>query len=168
MVTITLEGNKIHTVGELPEIGERAPDFLLTKVDLTDVTLKDFNGKEKILNIVPSLDTEVCAMSAKRFNEEASRLENCVILTVSNDLPFAQKRFCESTKIDRIITLSQLRNRDFGKDYGVEIADGPLAGLLARTVLLLDKDNRVVYKQLVKEITNEPDYDAAIKAVSKI
>ncbi len=166
MVTVKLEGNEIHTIGELPGIGTKAPDFLLTKADLSDVTLKDFSGKKKILNIVPSLDTPVCATSAKKFNEEASRIDNCVILTISNDLPFAQKRFCDAEKIDRVLTLSQLRNREFGKNYGVEIVDGPLAGLLARAIVVLDENDTVIYTQLVPEITQEPDYDRAIKAVT--
>ena len=165
MATVKLEGNEIHTIGELPGIGTKAPDFLLTKADLSDVTLKDFSGKKKILNIVPSLDTPVCATSAKKFNEEASRIDNCVILTISNDLPFAQKRFCDAEKIDRVLTLSQLRNREFGKNYGVEIVDGPLAGLLARAIVVLDENDTVIYTQLVPEITQEPDYDRAIKAV---
>ncbi len=166
MATVKLEGNEIHTIGELPGIGTKAPDFLLTKADLSDVTLKDFSGKKKILNIVPSLDTPVCATSAKKFNEEASRIDNCVILTISNDLPFAQKRFCDAEKIDRVLTLSQLRNREFGKNYGVEIVDGPLAGLLARAIVVLDENDTVIYTQLVPEITQEPDYDRAIKAVT--
>ena len=132
---------------------------------MSDVSLKNFGGKKKILNIVPSLDTSVCATSAKKFNEEASKIENCVILTISNDLPFAQQRFCESEHIDKVITLSQLRNRDFGKVYGVEIIDGPLAGLLARAIVVLDENDNVIYTQLVSDIILEPDYEKAIKAV---
>lgn len=165
MATVTLKGEPIHTVGELPAPGQKAPDFLLTTVNLTDVTLADFRGKKKILNIVPSLDTGVCATSAKRFNEKVRGRDDLVVLTISCDLPFAQDRFCKAEGIDNVITLSQLRNRSFGKDYGVEIADGPLAGLLARAVVVLDEDDTVVYTELVPEITQEPDYDEALRHV---
>lgn len=168
MASVTLRGKPIHTCGELPQQGAQAPDFRLTRADLTDVTLKDFAGKKKILNIVPSLDTSVCATSAKKFNERATQAPDTVILTVSRDLPFAQKRFCEAEKIERVITLSDLRDRSFGKAYGVEIVDGPLAGLLARAIVVLDASNRVVYTQLVPEIGEEPDYDQALRAVQKL
>jgi thiol peroxidase len=165
MAEVTLRGKPVHTVGELPPVGSKAPDFLLTKGDLTDVTLKDFSGKKKILNIVPSLDTAVCAQSARRFNESAVKVPDTVILTISRDLPFAQKRFCEAEKISGVITLSELRNREFGKRYGVEMIDGPLAGLLARSVVVLDKEDRVIYTELVPEIAQEPDYEKALQAV---
>lgn len=168
MATVTLRGKPIHTIGELPPLGSRASDFRLTRVDLSDVTLADFTGKKKILNIVPSLDTHVCATSAKKFNERATQVENTVILTISRDLPFAQKRFCEAEKIEGVITLSDLRDRSFGKSYGVEMVDGPLAGLLARAIVVLDTSDRVVYTQLVPEIAMEPDYEQALKAVQTL
>lgn len=165
MASITVKGNPTHTVGELPAKGARAPDFLLTRGDLSDVRLADFAGKKKILNIVTSLDTRTCATSAKRFNEAARQMPDTVILTISNDLPYAQSRFCSAEGIDNVITLSQLRNRDFGRNYGVEVVDGPIAGLLARSLVVLDADNTVVYTQQVSENSEEPDYDKALAAV---
>jgi thiol peroxidase len=164
MATITLKGNTIHTSGELPKKGDKAPDFRLTRGDLSDVSLADFAGKRKILNIVPSLDTGVCAASARRFNVEAAKLPNTVVLTISNDLPFAQKRFCESEGIDKVVPLSELRSRDFGAAYGARIVDGPMAGLLSRAVVVLDENDRVVYTEQVPEITQEPRYDDALAA----
>jgi thiol peroxidase len=164
MATITLKGNPIHSSGLLPPLGAKAPDFKLTKSDLSDVSLADFEGKIRILNIVPSLDTSVCALSAKRFNEEVKKLGNVVVLTVSRDLPFAQGRFCKAEGVDAVVTLSELRDRSFGKAYGVELVDGPLAGLLARAVLVLDSGDRVVYTEQVPEIGQEPDYLAALAA----
>jgi thiol peroxidase len=168
MAQISFKGTPVHTTGELPSEGDKAPDFVLTKNDLSDVSLSDFTGKTKILNIVPSLDTRVCAASAKRFNEEVKKLDDTVVLTVSADLPFAQKRFCESENIDSVVTLSQLRNREFGRRYGVEQADGPMAGLLGRAVVVVDGTDTVRYTQLVPEIAQEPDYDDVLKAVSKL
>lgn len=165
MATITLKGNPIHSSGILPPIGTRAPDFKLTKSDLSDVSLSAFAGKVKIINIVPSLDTSVCALSAKRFNEEAKKLGGLVVLTVSRDLPFAQGRFCKAEGVDVVVTLSELRDRSFGKAYGVELVDGPLAGLLARAIVVLDGADRVVYTEQVPEIGQEPDYAAALSAV---
>jgi len=162
MAQITLAGNIIHTSGELPAAGSAAPDFVLTQADLTDVRLKDFSGKRKILNIVPSLDTGVCAASAKRFDQEIENVADTVVLTVSNDLPFAQDRFCKAEGVNSVVTLSQLRDREFGRAYGVEITDGPLAGLTARAIIVLDKDNTVLHTELVPEIKQEPDYDAAL------
>src|SRR4051812_44153042 len=164
MATIKLGGNPINTVGELPRKGDKAPDFKLTRGDLADVTLADFAGKKKILNIVPSLDTGVCAKSARRFNEEAAKLDNVVILTISDDLPFAMKRFCEAENITAVIPLSEMRNRDFGKAYGVRITDGKMAGVLSRAIVVLDQEDRVVYTEQVPEIAREPDYDAALAA----
>lgn len=166
MAEITLKGNPIHTIGALPQAGAPAPDFKLTRADLSDVSLADFAGRKLVLNIVPSLDTGVCAASARRFNEEAAALPGVAILTVSNDLPFAQARFCEAEGIGAVVMLSQLRDRAFGKAYGVEIVDGPLAGLLARAVVVLDARHRVAHAQLVPEIAQEPDYAAALKAVA--
>lgn len=165
MADITLKGNKVHTKGSLPAVGSRVPDFLLTRADFSDARLADFKGKRKILNIVASLDTGVCAASARRFNLEAAQLPNVVILTISNDLPYAQKRFCEAEGIKEVVTLSQLRNRDFGAAYGVEMTDGPLAGLLSRAVLVVDENDKVLDAQQVPEITQEPDYARAIAAV---
>ncbi|AUX42417.1 thiol peroxidase [Sorangium cellulosum] len=165
MATITLAGNAVHTSGELPQRGQQAPDFVLTRTDLTDVSLKDFAGKRKILNIVPSLDTGVCAASARRFNQEAAKLNNVVILSISADLPFAQKRFCESEGIKEVVPLSELRSRQFGESYGVRIQDGALAGLLSRAVVVLDENNNVLYTEQVPEITQEPSYDKALAAL---
>lgn len=164
MANITFKGNPIQTIGSLPAKGTTAPDFRLTKSDLSDVDLADFEGKIKILNIVPSLDTGVCAASARAFNKAASSLDDVIILTISRDLPFAQKRFCEAEGIDKVLTLSELRTRDFGKAYGVEIISGPMAGLLSRAVVVLDKANKVVYTEQVPEIAQEPNYKAALEA----
>jgi thiol peroxidase len=165
MAEVTFKGNKIHTSGSLPKVGSRAPDFRLTSGGLEDVSLKDFAGKKKILNIAHSLDTGTCAATAKAFEARAAQLPNTVILTISNDLPFAQKRFCEAEGIRSVIPLSQMRDRRFGRDYGVEYVDGPIAGLLARAVVVIDENNRVVYTQQVPETSKEPDYEAVLKAV---
>ena len=167
MATITFKGNPVQTIGTLPAKGSKAPDFRLTGSDLKDVALADFSGRVKILNIVPSLDTGVCAASARTFNKAAASLGNVVILTISRDLPFAQKRFCEAEGIDKVITLSELRDRDFGKAYGVEMTTGPLAGLLSRAVVVLDAQDIVVYTQQVPEIAQEPDYESALSAAKK-
>ncbi len=164
MAEVTFKGDKIHTSGSLPKVGSRAPNFRLTSGGLEDVSLKDFAGKKKILSIVHSLDTGTCAASAKAFEARASQLPNTVILTISNDLPFAQKRFCEAEGIRNVIPLSQMRDRKFGRDYGVEYVDGPIAGLLARAVVVIDENDRVVYTQQVPETTKEPDYEAVLKA----
>ncbi|TVQ98348.1 MAG: thiol peroxidase [Spirochaetaceae bacterium] len=164
MAQVTLKGNPINTVGELPAKGSAAPDFTLTKADLSDVHLADFAGKKKILNIVPSLDTSTCATSAKKFNDAAKKMPDTVFLTISADLPFAQSRFCGAEGIEQIVTLSQMRSREFGKAYGVEITDGPIAGLLSRAVVVLDESNTVVYTEQVPEIAQEPNYDAALAA----
>ncbi len=165
MATITLEGNEIHTNGELPAVGSAAPDFKLTTGELADVSLADFAGKKKLLNIVPSLDTGVCATSTKKFNDAAKGRDDVVFLTISADLPFAQGRFCEAENIDAVKTLSMMRDRNFAKDYGVLITDGPLAGITARAVVVLGADNKVVYTELVPEIVQEPDYDKALAAL---
>lgn len=165
MAQITLKGNPINTCGDLPTVGSKAPDFSLTKSDLSDVSLKDFAGKKKILNIVPSLDTPVCQTSLRQFNEKAADAGENVILTISRDLPFAQKRFCETEGIDKVIAAAEMRNRDFGKAYGVEITDGPLAGVLARAIVVIDESDSVSYCELVPEIAQEPNYDAAIAAL---
>ena len=165
MATITFKGNPVETVGTLPSIGSKAPDFLLTKTDLADVSLKDFEGKIKVLNINPSLDTGTCSTSAQKFNAQATAHPGVVILNVSCDLPFAAKRFCEANKIDQVITLSQFRNQKFGTDYGVLFKSGPLAGILSRSVVVIGKDNKVVYTEQVAETTHEPNYEAVWKAI---
>lgn len=164
MATIKLGGNPIHTKGELPAVGAKAPDFVLTRNDMSDASLQDFAGKKKILNIVPSLDTSVCATSTRRFNEAAAQLPNTVVLAISNDLPFAQKRFCTTEGIANVVALSELRSRDFGDAYGVRMTDGKLAGLLSRAVVVIDENDKVVYTEQVPEIAQEPDYDKALAA----
>ena len=162
MAEITLRGNPIHTVGELPAVGTQAADFVLTDTDLADKSLKDFAGKTIVLNIFPSIDTEICSMSVRKFNAEITKYDNAVVLCASLDLPFAHKRFCGAEGIEDAITVSELRNRDFGDAYGVRITDGPLAGLLARAVIIIDPSGKVIYNELVPEIGQEPDYDAAL------
>ncbi len=165
MAEVLFKGNKVHTSGKLPRVGARAPEFRLTRGDLVDVSLKDFAGKKKILSIVHSLDTGTCAASAKAFEARAAEVPGTVILTVSNDLPFAQKRFCEAENIRAVVPLSQMRDRKFGRDYGVEYVDGPIAGLLARAVVVIDEEDRVVYTQQGPDTSQEPDYEAVLKAV---
>jgi thiol peroxidase len=164
MATISFKGNPVQTSGNLPAVGAAAPGFSLTRGDLADVGLADFAGKVKILNIVPSLDTGVCAASARAFNKAAESLGGVAVLTISRDLPFAQKRFCEAEGIKAVVPLSELRDRRFGKDYGVEMTSGPLAGLLSRAVVVLNRENAVVYTQQVPEIAQEPDYAGALAA----
>ncbi|MGW8311066.1 MAG: thiol peroxidase [Thiogranum sp.] len=165
MATITLQGNEIHTNGELPAVGDRAPDFHLVDGELADRRLADYAGKKKLLNIVPSLDTPVCATSTKKFNEAAAAHAGTVMLMISADLPFAQGRFCSAEGTDKVIPLSMMRSRNFAKDYGVLIEDGPLAGITARAVVVVDENDKVVYTELVPEIGQEPDYDAALAAL---
>jgi len=165
MATITLQGNAIHTLGELPNIGDKAPDFELVKNDLSKTTLKDYSGSRIVLNIFPSLDTGTCAASVRKFNKEAAELDNTVVLCISRDLPFAQARFCGAEGIDKAITMSDFGARTFGKDYQVEITDGPLAHLLSRAVIVLDENGLVIHKQQVPEIVDEPDYEAALQAI---
>jgi len=166
MAEVMLRGNPIHTVADLPEVGSQAPEFSLTKTDLSDVHLSDLKGKRVILNIFPSIDTAVCATSVRKFNEEAGRLENTEVLCVSLDLPFAHNRFCGAEGLDRVSAVSELRNRDFGNDYGVRLLDGPLAGLLSRAVIVLDVNGKVLYTEQVPDIGQEPDYQSAIDALS--
>jgi thiol peroxidase len=168
MAYITFRGDPISTAGDLPTEKMKAPDFRLADGDLQDKTLANFDGKVKILNIVVSLDTSVCARSAKKFDQMAEKEDNMAILTISCDLPFAQEWFCKTERLNNIVPLSQMRNKQFGKDYGVEILDGPLAGLLSRAVIVLDKDNTVVYTQQVPEIRQEPDYETALKVARAI
>jgi thiol peroxidase len=166
MATITLKGNPIHTSGNLPAAGAPAPAFSLCGADLQDVGLDAFAGKKKILNIVPSLDTGICAMSAVRFNKEVGALGDTVLINISADLPFAAKRFCDAEKLSHVVSLSSFRSPSFGSDYGISIVDGPLKGLLGRAVLVLDAHNKVKHAELVPEIVQEPDYAAALKAVA--
>lgn len=165
MAQTALQGNPVRLAGDLPAVGTAAPDFRLVDKDLADRSLADFAGKKKLLNIVPSLDTPVCATSTKRFNESMAGKAGAVALVISADLPFAMGRFCGAEGIDNVIPLSMMRSRTFAKDYGVLIEDGPLAGITARAVVVLDADNRVLYTQLVPEITQEPDYEAALAAL---
>ena len=165
MSKITLEGNPFQTVGELPGKGSQAPDFSLTATDLSEKTALDFSGKTLVLNIFPSIDTSVCAASVRRFNQEASAMANTVVLCISADLPFAHERFCSAEGLEDVVPLSVFRS-GFGRDYGVTIADGPIAGLLSRAVVIIDKNGKVVYSEQVPEITQEPDYQAALKALA--
>jgi thiol peroxidase len=168
MVTVTLKGAPIHTSGELPSIGSAAPDFTLVDGNLKERSLKEFKGKRLLLSIVPSLDTPVCSLSTKKFNDTAKKDPNVIILVISADLPFAQKRFCQQEKIENVITLSMMRSKDFAKAYGVLMIDGPLAGLCARSVLVLDQNHRVIYREQVPEIAQEPSYDKALAELLKI
>jgi thiol peroxidase len=165
MAEITLEGNVCHTNGDLPAVGSKAPDFTLVDSGLNDLSLADFAGKKKLISIVPSLDTGVCAESTRVFNKRFAGRDDAVALIVSADLPFAQSRFCSAEGLDNVKTLSMMRSDDFARDYGVLIEDGPLAGITGRAVLVLDADDEVVYAQLVPEITTEPDYEPAVAAL---
>ena len=164
MTTVNLAGNPIHLAGSFPKIGAPAPAFSLVNTDLKDVTLKDFAGKRKVLNIVPSLDTPVCQTSTRKFNEQASALPNTVVLVIAADLPFAMKRFCETEGLKNVVSLSTMRGREFMQNYGVEIIDGPLAGVTARAVVVVDENDQVTYTELVSDIKNEPNYAAALAA----
>jgi thiol peroxidase len=165
MANVTLKGNPVSLNGDLPAVGSQAPDFSLVGADLGDVSLASFKGKKKILSIVPSLDTPTCATSTRRFNEEAARLDDTVVLVISADLPFASKRFCATEGLENVQTLSMMRAKHFAKDYGMLITDGPLAGITARAIVVLDENDKVTYTQLVGEIGDEPDYQAALAAL---
>jgi thioredoxin-dependent peroxiredoxin len=165
MASVTLGGNPIKVVGNFPRKGDTAPEFTLTGKDLKDLGLKDFAGKRKVLNIVPSLDTPVCAKSTKIFNEKAGAAPDTVVLVISADLPFAMGRFCSTEGVENVVTLSTVRGRDFHAKYGVDIADGPLKGVTARGVVVLDKNNKVLHSELVPEIKQEPNYEAALAAL---
>src|SRR5512133_4024314 len=165
MAKLTLKGNPIHTNGDLPKVGATAPDFKLTAGDLSDVSLATYAGKRKVLDISPSLDTSVCAAAARRFNEAAGGLAGTVVLLVTADLPFASKRFCTAEGLENVIPLSVMRDKKFAQDYGVLLVDGPMAGLCARSVVVLDAANKVIYTQLVSETVDEPDYDKALAAL---
>jgi len=166
MSQVTFKGQPLRINGQFPAAGNTAPAFSLVGKDLADVTLTSFAGQRKILNIFPSIDTPTCATSVRHFNELAARLDNTVVLCISADLPFAQSRFCGAEGLDNVATLSTLRGAAFLSDYGVAVAEGPLAGLAARAVLVLDANNKVLHAELVSELGNEPDYDAALAALA--
>lgn len=167
METVFFKGTPCHTYGTVPGIGETAPCYHLSGQDLSEIICTDFAGKRVVLNIFPSLDTEVCARSVRRFNEEASKLDDTVVICVSMDLPFAMGRFCTLEGLKNVLFGSAFRSPLFGQKYGVQLVDGPLAGLLTRFVLVLDENRRVIFRDLVEEITNEPDYEAALKVLKK-
>jgi len=162
---VTLGGAPITLFGDFPKVGQIAPAFTLVDKDLKDISLKDFAAKRKVLNIVPSLDTGVCAASARKFNETAGTLDNTVVLVISADLPFAMSRFCAAEGLDNVTTLSLMRGRDFMRNYGVKIADSALSGVTARAVLVLDENDRILHAELVDDITHEPNYDSALAAL---
>ena len=164
--TVTLGGNPIQIGGTLPKAGSTAPAFKLVAKDLSDVTLEHFAGKRKVLNIFPSIDTPTCATSVRKFNTDAAQLKNTIILCISADLPFAQSRFCGAEGLENVQTLSTMRGRDFLQNYGVAIESGPIAGVAARAVLVLDENNQVLYSELVSEIKNEPNYEAALQVLA--
>lgn len=166
METVYLNGQACHTYGSLPNVGETAPAFHLAGADMSDVDSSQFAGKRIVLNIFPSLDTEVCARSVRRFNEEAARMKDTVVICVSMDLPFAMGRFCTANNIKDVVVASAFRSPMFGQKYGVQLVDGPLAGLLTRAVIIIDNDRKVVFRDLVEEITHEPDYDAALAVLA--
>jgi thioredoxin-dependent peroxiredoxin len=165
MANVTLGGNPLHTSGDLPAKGSQAADFSLVNADLGTSSLDNFKGKKLILNIFPSIDTGTCAASVREFNKKASSLENTTVLCISRDLPFAQKRFCGAEGIENVVTLSDFRDGEFGKNYGLELLDGPLKGLHARSVVVLDEDHKVVYTELVPDIKDEPNYEGALAAL---
>jgi len=165
MANITFKGNPVHTIGDLPLKGNQAPDFKLVKGDLSETGLSEYKGKYVVLNIFPSLDTGVCAASVRRFNKEAAAMDNTVVLGISADLPFAAGRFCSTEGIENVVTLSSFRDEKFGKDYGLLMTDGPLKGLLARAVVVVGPDGKVIHTELVPEIAQEPDYQSAINSL---
>lgn len=166
MAQVALRGTPVKTSGDLPAVGQGSPDFTLAKMDLSELSLSELKGKRVVLNIFPSLDTATCATSVRTFNQRANELPGTVILCISADLPFAQKRFCGAEGLEQVVPLSDFRNKAFGGDFGVTILDGALRGLLARAVVVLDEAGKVVYTELVPEIASEPDYSAALKALS--
>ena len=165
MASITLKGNPVNTSGTLPQHGAAAPDFKLVATNLSVVSLADFAGQKLVLNIFPSVDTDTCAASVRKFNEKASALAHTKVLCISRDLPFAQKRFCGAEGLENVVNLSDFRDGSFGKAYGLEILDGPLAGLHSRAVVVLDENAKVVYAEQVQDIVDEPDYESALAAL---
>ena len=168
MAKITLKGNPVNTSGTLPVKGSKAPDFILVKSDLVNLSLSELKGKKLVLDISPSLDTSVCATAVRKFNKLATGKSNTVVLAITKDLPFAMGRFCTAEGITNVVPLSGFRNSTFGKSYGVDIIDGPMAGLYARSIVIVDEAGKVIYTQLVPEIAQEPDYDAALAALSAL
>ena len=164
---VTLKGNPIKIEGAFPKVGQKAPTFSLVNRDLQDVTLANYAGKKKVLNIVPSLDTPVCAISTRKFNQQASNMDNTVVLIIAADLPFAMSRFTDAEGLDKVITLSTMRGANFMKDYGVLIADSPFGGITARAVIVLDESDTIIHAELVPEIADEPNYDAAMAALKQ-
>jgi len=162
---VTFKGNPTETVGNLPEIGSKAPDFTLVKTDFNSISLKDYQGKSVLLNVFVSLDTSICAASVEKFNQEAAKHPNCSILCISMDLPFAHDRFCSVKNIQNVTPLSAFRNPEFGKNYGLTIASGPLTGLLARAIIIINSEGKVAYTEIVPEIAQEPNYEAALKKI---
>ena len=165
MATVTFQNQPVHTCAELPQVASMAPVFQLAKGDLSTLTNNDLNGKRVVLNIFPSLDTSVCATSVRKFNQMAAQMANTVVLAISKDLPFAQSRFCTTEGIKNVIPVSAFRSAAFGKEYGVELVDSPLAGLLARSVVVLDESGKIIYEELVPEITHEPNYEAVLNTL---
>lgn len=165
MATVTLKGNEIHTLGNLPSVGSAAPDFNLTKTDLSNASLSDYAGKKVVLNIFHSIDTGTCAASVRQFNAEVTELENTVVLCISKDLPFAHTRFCGAEGIENLDMLSDFRNGSFGKDYGLIYVDGPIEGLLSRSIIVIDESGNVVHTEQVSEVVEEPNYKAALEAL---
>lgn len=167
MAKLKFKGNDIHTNGEMPAVGSKAPGFKGVKTDLSELALSELKGKKVVINVFPSLDTSVCAASVRRFNKEAASLENTVVLAISKDLPFAHARFCTTEGIDKVVALSAFRCSCFEDNYGLLLEDGPLQGLLARAVIVVDENGIILYKELVPEITSEPNYDAALASLKK-
>lgn len=165
MATVTFKGNQVHTVGDLPKVGDKAPGFSLVGGDLSQKTLSDFKGKKVVLNIFPSVDTGTCAASVRKFNEKVAGLDDTVVLCISRDLPFAQGRFCGAEGLEQVVSLSEFRDSNFSDVYGVRFADGPLEGLLSRAVIVIDRDGTVKYVEQVAEIVDEPNYEAALAAL---
>lgn len=167
METVYLSGTPCHTYGQIPAVGTKAPAFTLVDKDLKEIHLSDYAGKRVVLNIFPSIDTDVCAMSVRRFNKEAAGLDNTAVVCISMDLPFAQKRFCAAEGIDNVEVASAFRSPTFAQGYGLQIVDGPLAGLLARSIIVVDENQNIIFSDLVEEITHEPDYEGAISVLKK-
>jgi thiol peroxidase len=165
MAKVTLKGNEVNTNSNIVEVGSSAPNFVLVDSELNDVNLENFSGKNKILSIVPSLDTPVCQKSTKIFNEKVNDLDDTVMLIVSSDLPFAMKRFCTSESLENVIPVSMMRSRNFAKDYGVLLIDGPLSGITTRAIVTISKDNKILHSELVSEIADEPNYQAALDSI---
>jgi len=164
---VTLKGAPVHTIGHLPSTGSTAPDFTLTKIDFTNINLKEFSGKNVVLNIFLSVDTSVCAQSVTKFNEDLSNMKNTIVLCVSMDLPFALQRFCSAENLNNVIPVSAFRNPEFGKNYGVTLTDGPLANLLSRAIVVIDTKQKIIYTEQVPELTDKPNYEKVLELLSR-